>query len=504
MKHQGLTNLVSHPETVMAVSSRKRARPSKAQRRQQRRRADQARAARRQLRQHYAQLPDPARSFLGSFASVFRRPTFLRFALLLIAALLTTGCRTVSNLLRTLGVSVPGDPSSFHRFLSCRRWSSLGLARGLGAWVFDHLVGPGPILLAADDTVEEHPGDRVYGKGCHRDAVRSSHTFTAFKWGHKWLVLTVLVSLPGTRRCWALPILVVLCHTQKDDEEHGRRHRTPGQRLRQLLRLLQRWFPDRVFLCTADGSYASHELARFAQQHRQRLGYVSRFYPDAGLYAPPPAAVPGAKKPKGRPRVKGDKQDTPQQVVAKTSRRQRCRVAWYGGQQREVELVSGTGHWYQPGQGLVELRWVYVKDRCGTHRDEYFFSTQLSLSPAQIVEAYTRRWNIETTFQELRSYLGLETTRGWKKETVLRAAPCLFGLYSVVACLYPWVPSKYREQTGVWWRGKAGVTFSDALTAVRRWLWVEGVFRWAGQQQGFENLSGEFQELILRGLAPAA
>jgi hypothetical protein len=26
------------------------------------------------------------------------------------------------------------------------------------------------------------------------------------------------------------------------------------------------------------------------------------------------------------------------------------------------------------------------------------------------------------------------------------------------------------------WPGKAGVTFSDALTAVRRWIWSEGVF----------------------------
>ena len=62
---------------------------------------------------------------------------------------------------------------------------------------------PGPVrsprarsLLAGDDTVTEHPGPQVYGKGCHRDPVRSTHSFTAFRWGHKWVVLALLVRFP--------------------------------------------------------------------------------------------------------------------------------------------------------------------------------------------------------------------------------------------------------------------------------------------------------------------
>ncbi len=43
------------------------------------------------------------------------------------------------------------------------------------------------------------------------------------------------------------------------------------------------------------------------------------------------------------------------------------------------------------------------------------------MSVQQVIETYVSRWNEETTFQEMRSYLGLETTRGWKQETVLRA-----------------------------------------------------------------------------------
>ncbi len=162
--------------------------------------------------------------------------------------------------------------------------------------------------------------------------------------------------------------------------------------------------------------------------------------------------------------------------MAKTPARERLRLSWYGGSEREVEVVSGTGHWYRAKQGLVEVRWVFVHDVEGTHRDEYFFSTELSLSAQEVVQTYTRRWNLETTFEEMRSYIGLETTRGRKKETVLRVEPCLFGLYSVVACLYSQLPTSWTRGVGVKWRGKKDLTFSDAITAVRRWLWVEWVF----------------------------
>jgi len=67
-------------------------------------------------------------------------------------------------------------------------------------WVFDHLVPEDRVLLAGDDTVDEHTGVKVFGKGCHRDPVRSTHSFTAFRWGHKWVVLTVLARIPGARR----------------------------------------------------------------------------------------------------------------------------------------------------------------------------------------------------------------------------------------------------------------------------------------------------------------
>ena len=478
-------------------------RSSKKNRRQHRQ------AKRRRRRQHFTPLPGPIRRICGAlldaFMSAFCRPTYERFVLLLFAAILTTGPRTILNLLRLAPALMPGHPSSYHRVFSHRPWSIWFLARALAGFIIKRWLPTGTIHVVGDDTVTQHTGDNVYGKGCHRDAVQSSKAYTAFCWGHKWVVLAILVKFSFATRPWALPVMAALYRSKEWYKTHGRRHKTPVMLVRQMLAALSHWFPDRHFVFTGDGNFAAHELARFGQRHQRRLTIVSRFYPDAGLYELPPVKkVKKGKKGSGRPRVKGKKMLKPEEVVAKTRRRQHLNVAWYGGGRRDVSVVTGFGHWYQAGCGLVALRWVFVHDRSGTHRDEYFFSTTVTMSAQEIIESYTGRWNIETTFQEMRSQLKLETSRGWTEKTVLRVEPCLFGLYAVIAVWYAELPARWRQERGLEWAGKKEVTFSDAITAVRRWLWVEWVFSNPAHRSALAKIPKSLLESLLRGLAPGS
>jgi DDE superfamily endonuclease len=442
-------------------------------------------------------IPDLLRSLIRPLGHAFTRPTFTRFTTLMAAAVLTTGRRTVSNLLRTVGGLAPGHPSSYHRVFSRRRWSTWTMARGLAGLLLRRFAPGEPVPLAGDDTVDEHRGATVYGQGKHRDPVRSSQSYTAWRWGHKWVVLAVLVKFPFAARPWALPVLVALYRTPEWDQEHARRHKTPARLLRQLVAVLARWFPDRHFLLAGDGGYGSHAMARFAHRHRRHVTLISRFVPNAGLYEPPPPY--GGK---GRPRVKGAKLPTPAAVVTATSPTP-LEVSWYGGGRRAVEVVSGMGQWYKSGEGLVPLRWVFVRDKTGTHRDDYFFSTDAAMTPQALVETFTGRWSIETTFQEMRAYVGLETTRGRREATVLRVAPCLFGLFSVVALLYERLRDRGHATAKVSWAGKSEVTFSDAMTTVRRWLWVDWVFANHSQGAALSKLPRALRETLLSALAPA-
>ena len=190
-------------------------------------------------------------------------------------------------------------------------------------------------------------------------------------------------------------------------------------------------------------------------------------------------------------------------AVAAATAFARSEAGWYGGGTRRVEALDGTGHRYKGGGGLVPVRRVFVRDVSGTHRDEYVFATDPSLTPSAVIGRYCGRWNIETTFQEARSAPGLETTRGWREKTVLRAGPCLLGLYSVAAVLFHALPAPKRTGA-VTWRGEATVTFSDALCAVRRWLWAEAILPQAGADAALDKLPTAVRELLLTTLAPAA
>jgi len=150
------------------------------------------------------------------------------------------------------------------------------------------------------------------------------------------------------------------------------------------------------------------------------------------------------------------------------------------------------------------LRWVFVHDLSGTHRDEYFFTTDVRMSVQSLIETYTGRWNIETTFEEVRSYLHVQTTRGWSRDTVLRMGPCLFGLYTVVAWLYASLPGRWSRVRVVDWPGKHAVTFSDAITAVRRWLWLQWVLTIPGHRDALQKLKPGLRKILLNSLAPAA
>jgi hypothetical protein len=330
-------------------------------------------------------LPAEALPLLQTFAPLFTRPTYRRFLLLLVAAVLATGRRTVANLLRTLGPLAPGHRTDYQRVLSRAPWSGVRLGCALAAFLLRRLVPEGPVVLVGDDTVDGHKGKRVYGKARHRDPVRSPHCYTTWRYGHRWIVLAVRVRLPVATRPWALPV----------------------------------------------------------------------------------------------------------------------RADLYGGGTRRVGAATGCGHWYKSGRGLVPIRWVFARDQSGTHRDEYFFTTDPSGRPGAVITPYTGRWNIETTFQERRAHLGLETTRGWCQQTVLRAAPCLFGLYWVVALLFDALPASGRPGS-VAWPGKAGVTFSDALAAVRRWLWEAWIFPQAGADAGLQQIPEPLREILFSALAPAA
>jgi hypothetical protein len=100
------------------------------------------------------------------------------------------------------------------------------------------------------------------------------------------------------------------------------------------------------------------------------------------------------------------------------------------------------------------------------------FCTDPTTAAEHLVAQYVDRWHIETSFEEVRAHLGLETQREWSTRAVGRAVPCVLGLFSVVVLLAHVLHPEDLPTRRAAWYAKHEATFIDALAAVRRHLWA--------------------------------
>src|SRR3712207_6345342 len=145
---------------------------------------------------------------------------------------------------------------------------------------------------------------------------------------------------------------------------------------------------------------------------------------------------------------------------------------WYGRSARRLDLASGSALWSHPGM-RVAIRWVLVRDPSGETEPQAFLCTDLHTDPADLLRWFVRRWRTETTFEEARRHLGVETQRQWSDLVVLRTTPALLALFSLVT---PWAgqlaAERHVQPEQVRWYAKPLPTSSDALALIRHELWA--------------------------------
>lgn len=76
-------------------------------------------------------------------------------------------------------------------------------------------------------------------------------------------------------------------------------------------------------------------------------------------------------------------------------------------------------------EALVRL--VVVRDPDG--HDDYFFTTDLEMAPAEVVDTYAGWWSIEVCYRQVEQDLGGQQPQSWRDKGPERAADLSFSLY---------------------------------------------------------------------------
>jgi hypothetical protein len=360
-------------------------------------------------------------------------------------------------------------------------------------------------VIGVDETLERRWGKKIAAKGVYRDPVRSTHERFVKASGLRWVCLMVLVPVPWAGRVWALPFLSVLAPSERYATERGKHHKKITDWARQMLLLVRRWWPEREIVAVADSTYASLRLLASCRRFLPRpVTFITRLRLDAALYDPAPPRRAGQM---GRPRLKGERLPNLSVVAEEPSTVWAPATVedWYGSGKRTVEVASGTAVWYSTGLPAVPIRWVLMRDPQSAFVTQALLCTDLSARPEQLLRWFVMRWQMETTFQEARRHLGVETQRQWSELAIRRTTPALLGLFALVT-LYAHQRIAWSVETVRWaaWYRKTHPTFSDALALVRRELWASATFRESPADTDTVKVSRGFVEHLTETLCYAA
>jgi hypothetical protein len=406
-----------------------------------------------------------------------RAPCFRSFVTILTGWLFAPR-RTITGAIVAAGVAGKKHHAACHRVFAAACWS----VDEVGLIIFQliaPLLPPGAVKLTLDDTLAHKRGKKVFGVGMHHDPILSTRKLKVTSWGHSWVVLAVVVALPFCPgRVFSLPVLFRLYLNHDAATRARRAYKKRSELAVELLDRLCKAHPDRSFHAFADSAYGGETVLGHLPPNcdlTSRMSLITR------LHALPPGRAPGTN---GRPKKRGVRLPSPEQMLRQRGRR--ITLAIYGRHDR-VRVVETVACCYRVPGRLLKV--VVVEPLTGGRPVQAFFSTLPEQPAEQVLAEYSWRWSIEETFFGSKTYLGFEEPQGWSRLAVLRTAPIILLLYSLIVTWFARVGhTLYKPLVRPWYRTKTRPSFADMLATLKRACLCEEVSERLREARLPENL----------------
>ena len=418
---------------------------------------------------------------LQQFFPVFTAPTGQIFLRLITGWVLCTTRRTVTGIIPFADPLALRAHDAYHRFFPDARWNMAKLWQLLMKILVRKFCRTGIITLALDDTLFHRSGRRVNGAGYWRDAVRSTKKHIVYAWGLNLVVLTMQIQSPWGGEPLGLPVNMRL---------HRKNDASLIELVMEMINEVKQWFPEKQFRVVGDGFYAT-----LAGKALKNVTIISRIRRDANLYDLPPKRK---RKGRGRPRTKGKKLARLEMMAAHI---QNWETVTFRQRSKTIKRMVYTRVvlWYKVSRKPILL--VISRDPDGKEKDDFFFTTDLTMTAAEVLECYNDRWAIEDTFKNTKQFLGGQEPQTFKTKGPERAAGLSLWLYSLVWLWYLNRKTNSRYFIVQPWNPlKASPSFADAIACLRRELWRKRINCMFGKSAVHDK---KF-EFLLEALAPAA
>jgi hypothetical protein len=376
-------------------------------------------------------------ALLQSFACVFTRPGFRRFAEWITALAINPEEHTITQ--SVTAIERVADWKAMETFAETGAWRADAVTRRLTRQVNE---APGRLwhgdhVSAVDDTKAHRSGEHVWGTCTfHEYTARCPNRASTVR-AHNWVCCGALLHNPD-QPAWYLPISgrlyfrksqlpVLPGHTGRTEP-----FRTKCELAVELLREQAR-ISGGAHLGVFDGGYALKSVVRplvLPEDDSPRIEFLTRLRHNARLYAlPPKERREGQRGPMPK---WGKKLPPPRQGGWWTKRWQEGHAFVYG-RRRKVLWKEVVCLWRVLGQE-VPVKAVVAKVE-GYKKRFTLVSSALALSGLQMVELFCARFRQEDGFRDLKQRLGWEECRAWTKNPIERSAQAQWVTMSLLRLL---------------------------------------------------------------------
>jgi hypothetical protein len=439
--------------------------------------------------------------------------------------ILCIGRRTISRVIQYGGFEAHErrHHCTFYRFFSRAQWHADALGEKIFHLVLRLIPAEGAIVFLVDDTLCRKSGAHIWGCGMHHDPLLSNYgrgtkMIKYFSFGHTWVILSVCVPLPWNKdKGIAIPIAVALYRSKKHCPKELYKTRT--QVARAMVDRMTVLVPThRKIYLVGDNEYACQTVVH---QLPDRVVFVGPTNMDAAVYDEP-KAKPG----RGRPRIKGNRLLSPNQLIRADHIPWKMHTIVLYGQPVDVLMKAQTCLWYRVA-GTRLCRVFVTRDPEGRIEDRAYFSTDAQMGEDGIAHIFSYRWTQEEMHHNVKEYLGLEDPQnGWWRNpqgqrknhkipgpqphttrgtmAVTRTVPFILTVYALVVLWYlangsPAEDVDRARLRAPWYTKKSTPSFADMLASLRRHLWAEQNFldpaTHAGSEK-FNTLSEYLKDLL--------
>lgn len=341
------------------------------------------------------------------------------------------------------------DWSAAYRLLSQDHWEASAFFAPVLAEAF---AGSGdaasPIYAAQDDTLLRKSGRKIPGTAYARDPLSPAFQVNLV-WGQRFLQTALLVKPPGPARPWrAIPVAFRHTPPVKPPPRPTPEERAAVQEARKRQNLSQAGAEElahlrdalnhlpggqeRLLIDAVDGGYANRTFLRHLPE---RTVVVARLRKNAKLRASlPPDQRRGARK-------YGPDQPTPEQFLRDDTLPWQELTVFVAGQLRELKYKVIDGLCWPRGTQDRPVRLIVIKPagyrlRKGSkllyRQPAFLLATSTRVDVRCLIEAYLARWELEVSFRDEKTVLGVGQAQVRAPQAVPRAPAFLVAAYAAL------------------------------------------------------------------------